>query len=103
MLVYDKFPDLAAAAAFGEAVLALDEDRQVTIATLPLDEPTTAYVPRGSAKEATLEQVTLVDYLFPFWLEPPIVYVSRIDDDEATSEDALAELAATFKGTFAGT
>lgn len=81
MLIFDRFETFIAAAMFAQAVLALDEDREVVVTAKRLDELC----------------------LFPFTLAGVMVYVSRTDDDEATSEDELERMAGTAGGTFAGT
>jgi hypothetical protein len=104
MLIYDTFASYDDAARFARAVLQLDEDRVVILAMKRLDEAEQGMLCGDSAKLSTdLVHAVQIDYLFPFELTPPIVYVSRTEDPEATAEDELAELVVTHRGRFAGT
>jgi hypothetical protein len=103
MLVYHNFPGMLTAGSFADAVLELEEDRKVVISSRPLDEPAPAFVAATPKTGGDIDLAILTDYVFPFRLNPPIVYVSRSDDGDATSQDSLERLAVESGGTFAGT
>lgn len=80
MLIFDRFPTLAAAEAFAEYVGRVAPELETQV------------------YESVRESDTAV--VFPFELEPPIVHVDRAG---AELERQLEDLVESFGGRFAGT